>query len=161
MATDPRTKCRRECLGKWQKGSHSCLSFRLLACACNHDPQHNAAELRSLQTTSRASQLLGRIWFLYETTNCTQDDLSSITLFRSVQDNCTDNLVPSTQRMGLRQTRRQQELVPMIARGLTNKEIASHLNLSEQTIKNHIHRILRRVGANDRFEVAERIQHLN
>jgi DNA-binding NarL/FixJ family response regulator len=63
--------------------------------------------------------------------------------------------------MGLRQTRRQQELVPMIARGLTNKEIASHLNLSEQTIKNHIHRILRRVGANDRFEVAERIQHLN
>jgi hypothetical protein len=45
--------------------------------------------------------------------------------------------------------------MPMIARGLTNKEIASHLNLSEQTVKNHIHRLLRRVGANDRLDVAE------
>jgi len=43
----------------------------------------------------------------------------------------------------------------MIARGLTNKEIASYLNLSEQTVKNHIHRILRRVGANDRLEVIQ------
>ena len=43
----------------------------------------------------------------------------------------------------------------MIARGLTNKEIASHLNLSEQTVKNHIHRLLRRVGASDRLDVAE------
>jgi DNA-binding NarL/FixJ family response regulator len=36
---------------------------------------------------------------------------------------------PSVRNTGLRLTRRQQELVPMIARGLTNKEIASHLNL--------------------------------
>lgn len=64
-------------------------------------------------------------------------------------------LVPGVRKMGLRLTRRQQELVPMIARGLSNKEIASHLNLSEQTVKNHIHRILRRIGANDRSEVIE------
>jgi DNA-binding NarL/FixJ family response regulator len=62
---------------------------------------------------------------------------------------------PSVQKMGLRLTRRQQELVPMIARGLTNKEIASHLNLSEQTVKNHIHRMLRKTGANDRLQVIE------
>jgi DNA-binding NarL/FixJ family response regulator len=43
----------------------------------------------------------------------------------------------------------------MIARGLTNKEIASHLNLSEQTVKNHIHRMLRKVGASDRLQVLE------
>jgi DNA-binding NarL/FixJ family response regulator len=63
--------------------------------------------------------------------------------------------VPSVGKMGLRLTRRQQELVPMIARGLTNKEIASHLNLSEQTVKNHIHRMLRKIGANDRLQVVE------
>jgi len=63
--------------------------------------------------------------------------------------------IPSVRNIGLRLTRRQQELVPMIARGLTNKEIASHLNLSEQTVKNHIHRMLRKVGANDRLQVAE------
>jgi DNA-binding NarL/FixJ family response regulator len=63
--------------------------------------------------------------------------------------------IPSVGKMGLRLTRRQQELVPMIARGLTNKEIASHLNLSEQTVKNHIHRMLRKIGANDRLHVVE------
>jgi DNA-binding NarL/FixJ family response regulator len=62
---------------------------------------------------------------------------------------------PNLRNTGLRLTRRQQELLPMIARGLTNKEIASHLNLSEQTVKNHIHRMLRKVGANDRLEVIE------
>ena len=55
----------------------------------------------------------------------------------------------------LRLTRRQQQLMPMIAQGLTNKEIASHLNLSEQTIKNHVHRMLRKCGAEDRLEAVE------
>lgn len=62
---------------------------------------------------------------------------------------------PGVRRVAPRLTRRQQELLPMVARGLTNKEIASHLNLSEQTIKNHIHRMLRRMGANDRLEAVE------
>jgi DNA-binding NarL/FixJ family response regulator len=39
----------------------------------------------------------------------------------------------------------------MIGRGLTNKEIASQLNLSEQTVKNHVHRMLRKLGATNRF----------
>jgi DNA-binding NarL/FixJ family response regulator len=63
--------------------------------------------------------------------------------------------IPSVRNIGLRLTRRQQELLPMIARGLTNKEIASDLNLSEQTVKNHIHRMLRKMGANDRLQVTE------
>lgn len=48
-------------------------------------------------------------------------------------------------------TRREQQLVQMISCGLTNKEIAAQLNLSEQTIKNHIHRMLRKLGASDRL----------
>lgn len=55
----------------------------------------------------------------------------------------------------LRLTRRQQQLMPMIAQGLTNKEIASHLNLSEQTIKNHVHRMMRKCGAEDRLHAVE------
>jgi DNA-binding NarL/FixJ family response regulator len=43
----------------------------------------------------------------------------------------------------------------MISRGLTNKEIAAQLNLSEQTIKNHIHRMLRKLGASDRLGAVE------
>ena len=52
-------------------------------------------------------------------------------------------------------TRREQQLLPLIARGLTNKEIASNLNLSEQTVKNHTHHILSKVGAEDRLGVME------
>ena len=52
-------------------------------------------------------------------------------------------------------TNREQQLVSLIGRGLTNKEIASELQLAEQTVRNHVHRMLRKVGANDRFSVVE------
>jgi len=52
-------------------------------------------------------------------------------------------------------TRREQQLVHMISRGLTNKEIAAQLHLSEQTVKNHVHRMLRKLGANDRLAAVE------
>jgi len=55
-------------------------------------------------------------------------------------------------------TRREQQLVPLIERGMTNKEIANDLNLSEQTVKNHIHRILRKMGVEDRLSVSEAFQ---
>jgi DNA-binding NarL/FixJ family response regulator len=52
-------------------------------------------------------------------------------------------------------TRREQQLIQRISHGLTNKEIASELNLSEQTVKNHIHRMLRKLGATDRLGAVE------
>jgi len=55
-------------------------------------------------------------------------------------------------------TRREQELVPLIGRGLSNKEIGNYLGVSEQTVKNHIHRILRKVGVSDRLSVFEACQ---
>lgn len=58
-------------------------------------------------------------------------------------------------RLQLGLTRRQQEIAPLLAEGLTNKEIASKLNLSEQTVKNHVHSMLRRTGAKDRLAVAD------
>jgi len=52
-------------------------------------------------------------------------------------------------------TMRQQQLVSLVARGLTNKEIASELNLSEFTVKNHLHRIMKQVDAESRHEAVE------
>jgi DNA-binding NarL/FixJ family response regulator len=57
------------------------------------------------------------------------------------------------QRFGL--TRREQQLVEMIGRGFTNKEIAGDLGLSEQTVKNHVHRVLRKFGVRDRLAAVE------
>ena len=75
-------------------------------------------------------------------------------LFRHVAQQASG--LPSVRiRVQLGLTRRQQQLLPLIAEGLTNKEIASHFSLSEQTVKNHIHRMLQRVGADDRLSVVE------
>ena len=73
------------------------------------------------------------------------------------------NQLPSFQvKSSLGLTNREQQLAVLIGRGLTNKEIASQLNLSEQTVRNHVHHMLRKVGASDRLEVVElcRIQGL-
>jgi DNA-binding NarL/FixJ family response regulator len=50
-------------------------------------------------------------------------------------------------------SRREQQLVPLIAHGLTNKEIGVQLNICEQTVKNHVHHMLHKLGANDRVSV--------
>ena len=55
-------------------------------------------------------------------------------------------------------TLRQQQLVRLVAKGLTNKEIASQLNLSEFTVRNHIHRILKQVDATSRSEAVQTIR---
>jgi DNA-binding NarL/FixJ family response regulator len=52
-------------------------------------------------------------------------------------------------------TYRQRQLVTLVARGLTNKEIAANLNLSEFTVKNHIHRIMKQVHAENRQEAVD------
>lgn len=59
-------------------------------------------------------------------------------------------------RFGL--SRREHQLVGLIRLGLSNKEMGNRLNLSENTIKNHIHRILRKVGASDRLDIVARCQ---
>lgn len=57
-----------------------------------------------------------------------------------------------------RLTRREQQLIPLVGRGLTNKEIGAELNVSEQTVKSHIHRILRKMDVEDRFAISAACQ---
>ena len=53
-----------------------------------------------------------------------------------------------------RLTRRQNEILPLIAQGMSNKEIASHLNIAEGTTKIHTAALLRALGARNRTEAA-------
>ena len=55
-------------------------------------------------------------------------------------------------------TIRQQQLISLVAKGMTNKEIAFQLNLSEFTIKNHIHRIMKQVEAESRSEAVQAVR---
>lgn len=49
-------------------------------------------------------------------------------------------------------TPREREILNYIARGYLNKQIAAELDISEQTIKNHVTSILRKLNANARTE---------
>jgi len=50
-------------------------------------------------------------------------------------------------------TRRQQEVVAVIAAGLSNAEIAQRLVLTEGTVANHVEAILRRLGLRSRTQI--------
>jgi DNA-binding NarL/FixJ family response regulator len=76
------------------------------------------------------------------------------TLFRYFERESTS--FPSAslrQQLGL--TRREQQLIPLIAEGLTNKEIANRFCLSEQTVKNHLYRMKQKIGAEDRLGIVQ------
>jgi DNA-binding NarL/FixJ family response regulator len=64
-----------------------------------------------------------------------------------------NSLPSSIVRDSLGLTQREQELVPLLARGASNKEIADQFCLSEQTVKNHLYRMKQKVGAANRLGI--------
>jgi DNA-binding NarL/FixJ family response regulator len=65
-----------------------------------------------------------------------------------------DGTVPVQQEQPGQLTARETEVLRLVACGATNREIASRLFLSEGTVKNHLSRILSRLGLRDRTQAA-------
>ena len=51
-------------------------------------------------------------------------------------------------------TKRELEVLKLIAEGLFNKEIAYQLSISEKTVKNHVSNIFKKIGVFDRTQAA-------
>jgi DNA-binding NarL/FixJ family response regulator len=49
-------------------------------------------------------------------------------------------------------TEREREVLQLVGRGMSNKELAAALHLAEATVKTHVGRILAKVGARDRVQ---------
>jgi two-component system response regulator NreC len=80
-----------------------------------------------------------------------------VSLFRYFEGDASPLPCAAVQRrLGL--SRREQQLIPLIAKGFSNKEIANHFCLSEQTVKNHLYRMKHKVGASDRLDIVHQFR---
>ncbi len=54
----------------------------------------------------------------------------------------------------VRMTKREREIMNLIAEGLSNKEIAQRLNIATYTVKSHVHNILEKLALHSRLQIA-------
>jgi DNA-binding NarL/FixJ family response regulator len=113
--------------------------------------------------------------YLYETMNLgaegyvlkDTDSESLVEAIRSVHEgniyihpSLTDDYMKKTNRAvvenagGSTLTKREYEVLVLIAEGNNNKEIAEKLYISEKTVKNHVSSIFKKIGVNDRTQAA-------
>jgi DNA-binding NarL/FixJ family response regulator len=75
-------------------------------------------------------------------------------LFTKINENASER--ERLQALNLTQlTRREREMMGLIEQGFNNKEIAEHLKIELQTVKNHVHNILEKLQLSNRREAAK------
>lgn len=82
--------------------------------------------------------LSGRNFFPEEDSSCSRG------FFKTNKKNSVKSLV----------THREQEVLSLVALGLSNKEIANHCDLAEATVKRHISNTFKKLGVKNRVEAA-------
>jgi DNA-binding NarL/FixJ family response regulator len=54
----------------------------------------------------------------------------------------------------VRMTRREREVIDLIAEGLSNKEIAQRLNIATHTVKSHVRNVMEKLALHTRLQIA-------
>ena len=55
----------------------------------------------------------------------------------------------------VRMTKRELEIIALIADGLSNKDIAQRLNIATYTVKSHVHNVLEKLALHSRLQIAK------
>ena len=129
---------------------------RLLLLASHLDPelQHRAVGLGAMGVFSKQKPLevllkaiekvhAGEAWF---DRAAIASVLSALRHPQSKQDQAEADKIAQL-------TRRERELIPLVAEGLKNKQIADRLFISEVTVRHHLTRIFQKLEVGDRLEL--------
>ena len=84
----------------------------------------------------------GQVWANTEQLNYLMDLISEVPSLRVLNSRGTSLLTP-----------REEQVVALVAEGLSNRLIAGELNLSEHTIKKYLFRIFEKLGVSTRVEL--------
>jgi DNA-binding NarL/FixJ family response regulator len=76
-------------------------------------------------------------------------------LFSQIVEHAINGSKPSAIIESIRMTKREKQVIELIADGSTNKEIAQKLHLSTYTVKSHVHNILEKLTLNTRVQIAK------
>jgi DNA-binding NarL/FixJ family response regulator len=56
-----------------------------------------------------------------------------------------------------RLSKREREIIDLIAAGLSNKEIAQRLHIATHTVKSHVHNVLQKLAVRNRLQIATHV----
>ena len=76
-------------------------------------------------------------------------------LFSQIVDKAVIEYNPSKIIESVKMTKRERQVISLVADGLSNKEIAQKLHLSTYTVKSHIHNILEKLALHTRVQIAK------
>ncbi|WP_157408021.1 helix-turn-helix domain-containing protein [Actinomadura atramentaria] len=68
----------------------------------------------------------------------------------------SDGLPPGSPHLD-RLTRREREVLALLVRGMPNRRIARSLNITDATVKNHLHAVFVKLGVADRTEAVAKV----
>lgn len=99
-------------------------------------------------------EFLKTIRSVYEGTQVLPPHLTG-SLFSQIVEHAINGTSPSKIEESVRMTKREKQVIELIANGNTNKEIAQQLHLSTYTVKSHVHNILEKLALNTRVQIAK------
>jgi DNA-binding NarL/FixJ family response regulator len=75
-------------------------------------------------------------------------------LFSQIVEHALQSGNPSKLVASVRMTKREQDVIDLIAKGQSNKQIAEKLFIAVHTVKSHVHNILDKLALHTRLEIA-------
>jgi len=117
----------------------------------------------TVRTAARGQVLLqpdiaSKVFSAFTSSNPARSSVSSINTAPSIST--APSYIDSTTASIEQLTEREREILTLVARGASNRQIAENLYLTEGTVKNHMSNILGKLGVRDRTQAALKAKEL-